>query len=119
MVIMFQNRWEEQILAGTKVQTVRPRVKRFICAGTLLSLRVWSGAPYRSKQRELLRVICTSATDVEIHVGGVKIGDSFLGVEDNDKFAKRDGFADYYGEMVEWFEKMHGLPFVGRAIAWD
>src|SRR5688572_20047442 len=54
-VILFQNRFEAPILAGVKTCTIRahrrdgrPRAVE----GEAVSLRVWTGAPYRSKQRE-------------------------------------------------------------------
>ena len=33
------------------------------------------------------------------------------------RFARRDGFWDV-GEMRRWFEKAHGLPFLGLVIRW-
>ena len=33
------------------------------------------------------------------------------------EFAVADGFGDY-GELVEWFQSVHGLPFYGVVIKW-
>jgi hypothetical protein len=35
-----------------------------------------------------------------------------------DRFARSDGFADW-SSMLSWFEKTHGLPFVGDLVMWD
>ena len=32
--------------------------------------------------------------------------------------ARADGF-DKWGELADWFEKTHGLPFQGLLIRWE
>ena len=125
--IMFKDQWIDPILLGTKVQTVRPPRKIPIAVGDALSLRVWTGRPYASKQRTLLETHCTSVCEIAIDYGGIvkepdkKFGQrmgSRLSVEDGERFARRDGFANF-AEMCVFFGKMHGLPFRGVAISWN
>jgi hypothetical protein len=58
IVYMFQDRFSELVRDGSKRQTIRkglPRCK----PGDTMSLRRWTGKPYRSKQEELRVAVCT------------------------------------------------------------
>ena len=121
--IMFRAQWVEPILQGQKVQTVRPPRKVPIAVGEALSLRIWTGLPYASKQKTLLDTHCTSIYSVTIDDGGVAGDDGTwfdgrLTSEAAAQFARRDGFASFEA-MQEFFRAMHGLPFKGVAISWD
>ena len=111
-VIMFQDRFAELVRSGIKQQTIR---KSAPCKeGELLSLRRWSGKPYRSKQKTLRSAICLDVLPVSIYCDGVRVdGNAVPGKY----MAVLDGFRDWY-EMREWFEKAHGLPFDGWLITW-
>jgi hypothetical protein len=50
-VLMFQPRFAPLVEAGTKTQTIRPVRRRPIVVGDELSLRAWTGLPYRSPQQ--------------------------------------------------------------------
>lgn len=122
--IMFRPQWIEPILQGTKVQTIRPPRKIPIVVGEALSLRIWTGLPYTSKQKTLLDTHCTSVYAVTIDDGGV-VGENDgpyfggrLETEATEHFARRDGFASFEA-MQQFFREMHGLPFKGTAISWD
>ena len=104
--LLFSRRFAPAVEAGTKRQTIRPPRKRPIRAGDQLSLREWTGAPYRSKQRTLGFGVCMSVEPVEI---GLDFAD--------DEESRRDGFADA-ADMRQWFEATHGLPFHGLRISW-
>lgn len=110
---MFQERFAPLVGAGRKLQTIR-KVAR--CRkGDLLSLRCWSGKPYRSRQRILAEATCSAVVPVEIHqcdctVDGKSYPPQHLALE--------DGFASWK-EMRDWFEKTHGLPFRGELIQWN
>ncbi len=107
-VILFQEKFAELVREGKKVQTVRKKAR---CKpGDELSLRRWSGKPYRSKQEILRTALCVKITNVQIHDGPI----SNDWAED---FARCDGFASFK-EMQDWFRKTHGLPFVGEIITW-
>ncbi|MGR9108748.1 MAG: hypothetical protein ACU843_17665 [Gammaproteobacteria bacterium] len=71
-----------------------------------MSLRAWTGKPYRSKQRELRKAQC-------IEVRPLVIDQDFS----DDRMARADGFIDA-ADMKEWFEETHGLPFTGTLIRW-
>lgn len=103
---MFQPKFHAKVASGEKRQTIRPPRKRPIKAGDRLSLRAWTGAAYRSPQRELRAAVCEA-------VECVTIGKNFA----DDDEARRDGFKDS-AEMREWFRKVHGLPFTGDRISW-
>lgn len=116
-VFMFQPRFAPLVQSGAKLQTVRPRRKFMPKIGDKLSLRAWTGQPYRSKQR-LLReshvhaVATFHLTFFEMMIDGVR-SNQFQ----QDIFARCDGFkgAD---EMREWFGRVHGLPFDGFVTYW-
>ena len=118
MNIMFQPQFEPLIVSGTKLHTVRPLGKSRLRVGMALSLRVWTGKPYRSKQREFLKstvkdVCRVIITDGEIHLDNVQ-----LSPQGREEFAHNDGFKDF-AELRAWFVNAHGLPFVGKVIYWS
>lgn len=112
-VIMFQSRFASKIIDGSKVHTIRGERKRGIKSGDILSLREWTGKPYRSKQRILNQVICVGVSIITIP--------SPMSCTINLKFweplARNDGF-DSFSEMLKWFHETHGLPFTGTLIEW-
>lgn len=115
-VIMFQPQFVPQIEAGTKRSTIRPRAR---CKpGDELSLRQWTGKPYRSKQREIMcRPRCKAVNDIRINNGTVSVNGMVLHGKEESELARCDGFADFVA-MRDWFEKTHGLPFSGELIEW-
>lgn len=116
-VILFQSRFADLVASGQKPHTIRPERKRLIHVGDTLDLRVWSGLPYRSKQRKLRVAVCTSVQPVILHNCTMWIAKAPLLDADADRLAQRDGFANR-GDMFLWFEKTHGLPFCGVLIEW-
>ena len=115
--IMFLNRFDQPILAGTKRQTIRPPRKRPIKVGDALSLRVWTGTAYRSPQRTLIDTTCSAVFDIEIQATGYRLGTGQMQT-DLDDFAMGDGFADWE-EFIGHFEGFYGLPFQGTLIQWE
>ena len=118
-VILFQPRFAELVRTGQKRQTIRKQAR---CKpGDLLSLRRWTGKPYRSKQQRLWGATCRSVCPISIGHGVYKDGISVNGVEcsmsQRARVAREDGFG-CVTEMLDWFEQTHGLPFVGEVIAW-
>lgn len=120
---MFQERFASLVESGQKRQTVRSLGKpnhRPPRAGEELSLRTWSGKPYRSKQRILLSpVTCAAVRPIFIGIchDAFDVRVDHESVPDLDAFARADGFADA-ADMRQWFTATHGLPFVGRLIQW-
>ena len=121
---MFQERFAPLVESGQKRQTVRRLGKphhRPPRAGEELSLRTWSGKPYRSKQRILRSpVTCAAVHPIFIGIchGAFDVRIDHESVPDLDAFARADGFTCAL-EMREWFESTHGLPFGGRLITWE
>lgn len=115
-VIMFSPRFASPVLAGTKRQTIRPPRKRPIKVGDILSLREWTGAPYRSPQRTLREATAIHVEDILIDPCGILLGD--IPVSNCITFAKADGFFGW-GDMMEWFRPDDGWPFRGICIQWD
>lgn len=120
-VRMFKPQFAPLVEAGTKCQTVRPKPKRMPKPGDRISLRVWTGNPYRSKQRvlresEITAVetisLCDTGRELLVYVNGHE-----LHPEQINDFAKADGFKGGI-EMFNWFEATHGLPFDGVVIKW-
>lgn len=125
-VRMFKPRFARLVESGKKKQTIRPTPKRFPKPGDLISLREWSGKPYRSKQRLLMeacitdvRVCAITDNGIGIETEGSKDSLVMLDEQRRDRFAKADGFNDW-NEMRDWFKTEHKqLPFVGIVIYWE
>lgn len=114
-VRMFKPQFAPLVESGTKRQTIRPTPKRMPKPGDTISLREWTGLPYRSKQRVLRESVITKVGHVEITETGV-ILNSYA--EPCDDFAVADGFKDFH-DMRQWFQETHSLPFEGILIQWQ
>lgn len=116
---MFKPQFAAAIKSGAKCQTVRPTPKRLPIAGEFISLRQWSGKPYRSPQIELRTSVIRKVARVEITMTGVVV-DSYA--EDCEAFAHADGFDNFF-DLRKWFIREHGIPnenqnFEGILIVW-
>lgn len=91
---------------------------------------MWTGKPYRSKQRVLLETKLDDIKVCRIDDEGIVIQPpagcllATLGAElmslngyEADHFARADGFSDW-NEMRDWFKAEHGLPFDGVVLYW-
>lgn len=120
-VIMFQSRFADAVESGQKAQTIRPFRKIPIAVGDFLDLRAWTGKPYRSKQRNLRMVVCSAVRAIEIDaIIGLcwfQSPEYLLSKAEAERLAHKDGFRNCE-EMIEWFDAMHGLPFMGNLITW-
>ena len=118
-VRMFKPQFADLVASGKKLQTVRPLCKRMPKKGDTISLRKWSGAPYRSKQVVLCNSIIRDVRLVKITEkdGGCHQTSPSDGISSHD-FARADGFKDFF-EMRDWFKSQHTLPFVGIVIYWE
>lgn len=113
-VRMFKPQFAGMVEDGDKLQTVRPTPERMPKAGDRISLRTWTGKPYRSKQRILREATITKVARVEITETGIAVNSL---AEPCDDFARADGFLDFF-EFADWFRNTHGLPFEGIVIYW-
>jgi hypothetical protein len=112
-VILFQERFAEHVRRGWKLQTIRRTAR---CkAGDVLSLRRWTGKPYRSKQEVLLETRCVLLLPIRISAQGIHVEGCGT---NRDRMAASDGFRDWR-EMRDWFASVHGLPFNGFLISWS
>lgn len=108
------------VAEGSKTQTVRLTAR---CKpGDVLSLREWTGRPYRSPQRILRTEICLSVDEVRfenVAGRGWSVWRAGLGLtaDEREALAAADGF-DSAEDMSEWFADEHGLPFEGVIILW-
>lgn len=115
---MFKPQFAGKVRTGSKLQTIRPVPKRMPKPGDKISLRAWSGKPYRSKQEVLREAIIEEILPVEITDDGpILDGIELWGLEIR-LFAENDGF-DTWEDMCEWFRTTHGLPFAGIFISWQ
>jgi hypothetical protein len=113
-VRMFKPQFAPLVAAGTKCQTVRPTPKRMPKAGDRISLRMWTGKPYRSKQRVLREATISEVAMVDITETGIAVNSYAAPCDD---FAVADGFRNFF-ELRDWFKATHGLPFEGVVIKW-
>jgi hypothetical protein len=114
---MFKPQFAPLVERGEKLQTVRPTPKRMPKPGDKISLRAWTGLPYRSKQRVLMESTITRVETIRISAAGIMLGDGLLIRPLDNEFARADGF-DHFPEMADWFQQAHGLPFEGIVIYW-
>jgi hypothetical protein len=107
---------------GEKHHTIRSGSR--LKADDMASLRVWSGAPYRSKQIEFAQVEVKHTWDIEIYATGfileMKVSGVLLDKEGQERVALNDGLnlIDFYN----WFKihpKKTGLRFTGQIISWS
>jgi hypothetical protein len=117
-VRMFKPQFARLVESGAKQQTVRPMPMRMPQPGDVVSLREWTGKPYRSKQRELRRTWITAVQRIAITPHGMSLdGMAVASEEGRERFAQADGFSGWK-EMLAWFEAEHGVPFDGIVIYW-
>jgi uncharacterized protein YqfB (UPF0267 family) len=115
---MFKPRFAALVEAGTKTQTVRPTPARMPKAGDKLSLRMWTGKPYRSKQRELRAATVLYVAKIKLDCFDMWFDGVRASEAKQEAFALADGFSTAH-EMLDWFENEHGLPFEGVVILWQ
>jgi hypothetical protein len=110
---MFQDRFADMVRHGSKPHTIRKTAR---CKpGDVLSLRRWTGKPYRSKQETIREAVCTAVSPVAICEREVMVNAEYVHAG---KLAAMDGFRDWV-EMRDWFDSVHGLPFHGWLIEWS
>jgi len=122
----FQGRFEEPILAGRKVGTLRAvGRRRHARPGETLQLYTGQRAP---RCRLIATARCLSVDPIRLSIpsvfvrsAGVIVGDGAdrYEIADLDAFARGDGFADW-DDLETFFAARRGLaPWVGVWIRWD
>ncbi len=118
-VLMFQRRFIDRIKSGSKIHTIRRAGSLHTRPGHELSLRYWTGDPYRSKQKEITVVRACFVAEIEItRLEGILLNGQRLTTDEREALAVGDGFRDRT-EMRRWFAETHKLPFTGDLIAWN
>lgn len=67
--------------------------------------------------RKLGEAVCVIVEEIVISKYGPIVAGNYLSVDDASDLAFEDGFK-CYGDMLDFFEKEHGLPFWGLLIKW-
>jgi hypothetical protein len=117
-LIHFQPQFAPSVAAGIKRQTIRATRKRPLKRGDRLIFGTWQGAPYRSKVRRLGESICMDVVPIEIfETGQIRLNGRVASCKRRGAIALADGFSCGQ-EMLQWFDKNHGLPFRGVLIRW-
>ena len=125
-VLLFQTRFEDDIRNGLKISTIRGEAR---CRpGDTLSLRKWSGKPYRTKQVILGEVRCVTVKRIRLYMSDDdKLGVTIDGLPSRkitylNALASIEGFSDFR-ELTQWFQANHGISkdksFEGAQIIWD
>jgi hypothetical protein len=109
----FQPMFEELIVHGTKVQTIRKRQRAK--HGDRLQLYVGM----RTKDcRMIAESVCVASSYCAIKKDGVTLGDRTKFPRDLDEFAIADGFKSWR-HMLDWFGKIYGQgEFIGHVHKW-
>lgn len=123
-VILFQPHFARLVESGRKYTTIRGSRKFPVEEGDTLSLREWTGLPYRSKQRILRTEVCTKVETFSLwrnHEANARVMCKLDGHEvftsEGNGIARIDGFADYLS-LCMWFAEVHKFPFQGHRIHW-
>lgn len=113
-VITFQPRFHDPIRQGIKRSTIRKQGKRPPPKiGDLLSLRTWTGIPYRSKQATLSEQPCAGVRPIELGLSNLGIWqvsrrNMLLTAAERRELALVEGFASDT-DMQHWFVTNHKL----------
>jgi hypothetical protein len=108
-VTLCQPQFVPDIIARIKQTTLRTNAR---CKpGDILSFRVWTGLPRRSKQRIFGTAECLQVETVVIRYNMLIVewlghSASIENVGTLASFARRDGFASY-ADLIQWFQKNH------------
>lgn len=117
-ILNYQKQFAPLIESGEKRQTIRALRKRPIIRGD----RLFHYTGLRTKAcRKLLESKCLWADRIDIIPHGKVFINNWLCTGSMRKFAIADGFRREgfeWEDMLEFFERTHGLPFTGQLIRW-
>lgn len=110
-VILFKERFRDPILSGVKTSTIRKKAR---CrAGDTLSLRCWTGKPYRSKQMTFATRICAGVMPVVIEEGHMVMNGIPVNKAMREALALTDGF-ERFRDMEDFLKRPTDSPLLGR-----
>ena len=117
----FKKRFSSAIETGEKRQTIRAPRKDGRIPRPGDDLRLYTGMRTSQCQR-LTDATCTAIASVLIVEHGsdwmIYLDGRKLSLAEQIEFAKDDGF-ETWAEFLEFFNKVHGLPFAGLMIRWE
>lgn len=108
--------FKDKILSGAKRQTIRSVRKHPIKEGDVLYM-YWKQRS-QTEREKLGEAKCTKVFPVKIEKNFALCPDLSVRYHSLDLFAQADGF-DNWQQLIEFFDKTHGLPFTGVLIEWD
>lgn len=116
----FQKRFAPMVESGEKSQTIRARRKDG--RNPQVGQTAYLNFGMRTKAcRKLRKGLITSVEPITIERNGnfieITVGVEPLGHYEKVELSRADGFENFR-EMLDWFEKTHGLPFYGFLIKW-
>ena len=113
-LLNYKKQFAPLVESGEKRQTIRAMRKRPFNPGD--RLYHYTGLRTRSC-RKLLESDCISADKIDIIPHGTVFINDLRRTGSMEEFAAADGF-DTWEDMLEFFERTHGLPFTGQLIMW-
>lgn len=112
----FQKHFAEKVASGEKRQTIRAFRKDGRDPKVGDRLYLYTGL--RTKEaRKLGEAVCTSVRGILIQRRQFQVVSDDPECPSPANLAKADGF-ESFDAMLDWFEKVHGLPFEGVLIRW-
>jgi hypothetical protein len=122
--LSFNARFADLVESGQKTQTIRaPRKRPIICSDRLY---LYTGMRTKGCRKlgeglvervELIRLDRRGCSAGEEHPHPMRGAGIHLSWHAVDRLALADGFTGSR-DMLDWFEKTHGLPFTGSLIRW-
>lgn len=113
VAINFQERFAYAVGMGQKNQTIRRKAR---CKPND-DLQLYTGQ--RTKRCQKIRdAMCIDVRPVTIDRDTLTVDGAVLFPDSANDFARADGF-DHYDQMLEFFERLYGLPFEGVVIEWE
>lgn len=119
--ILFDKRFEKPIRSRQMIQTVRPRRKQPFAYLEPISLHVWTGTAFASKQREIAQVRFLVSQECCIHENGfTRIICYSLTESDTAYFAMNCGYPSITA-LLHHIRSLYGFrkfPFHGELLRW-
>ena len=108
--------FKDKILSGAKRHTIRAPRKNPIKVGD--KLYMWWKSRSPKEKEKLGESTCINVVPVKIEKKFALCPDLSVRYHSLDEFAQADGFNNWQ-ELIDFFERIHGLPFTGVLIEWD
>lgn len=120
-VFLFERRFVDPILSGTKTGTIRERRKRPLKPGDWMIMRCWQGKPYRSTQVSITEdreVLSVSAVELDFAAMIFRVDELTVFRAELPAFARADGFKSLVDFRHYWVHRRGVRYFRGELIRW-